>query len=173
MARPIAGTGRMKSRIAITAGFVAMAVCPSGAQTKKSGGQWTGTITATVNAKEPGFDSVGEMNCKLTGSSARCTYNLTMKASGKDAYVITQSATQEHLQVSVVQGKSEWKLLVAAFISRGTSTITSNGKSLSGNDVSVQAPNWEVPLAVPRDPNRLFGTWKSPLGDVIKWDLGR
>jgi hypothetical protein len=160
-------------RIALALGFLAPLVCASGAETAKSRAPWAGTITATINAAEPGFTSVGIMNCNVTGSSARCTYKATMKSSGKDAFVITETATQEHLQVSVIPAAGEWKLLVAAFISKGTKTITANGKSLTANDVYIQAPNWEVPIPVPRAPDKLFGTWKNPLGDIIKWDLSR
>lgn len=163
----------MNLRSAIALGFLALLVCPAGAQTGKSDAAWTGTITATINAAETGFTSVGIMNCNLRGSSARCTYTSTTKSSGKVSYVITETATQDHLQVSIIPGAGEWKMRVAAFISRGTKTITANGKSLSGGDVSIQAPNWEVPIPAPRDPNRLLGTWKNPLGDVIKWELSR
>ncbi len=163
----------LKFRIAIILGFLALLVCPSGAQTARSGAPWTGTITATINAVDTGFTSVGTMNCNLTGSSARCTYTSTTKSSGKVSYVITETATQDHLQVSIIPGAGEWKMRVAAFISRGTKTITANGKSLSGGDVNIQAPNWEVPIPAPRDPNKVFGSWKNPLGDIIKWDLSR
>lgn len=163
----------MKLRIAIALGVLALLACPSGAQRARSGAQWTGTITATTIAKEAGFSSEGTMNCDLKASSTRCTYRSTTKASGKDSYVIEETATQDHLQISVVPGNGEWKLLVAAFHSKGTKTITSNGKSLTANDVYIQAPNWEVPIPAPRDPNSLFGSWKNAAGDTIKWDLSR
>jgi hypothetical protein len=113
------------------------------------------------------------MECNVKAGSARCTYTATMTYSGKDPYVITQTATQERLQVSVVPGAGQWKLLVAAFISRGTQTITANGKSLSGGDAAVQVTNWEVPIAVPRNPNNLSGRWTNSLGDTIRWNLSR
>ncbi len=163
----------MSFQVAIAGILVALLICPAAAQKGKPSAQWTGTITATIKAEETGFTSEGIMNCDLKGSSARCTYTSTAKASGKDSFVITETATQEHLQVSVVPGKGDWKLLVAAFHSKGTKTITANGKSLTANDVYIQAPNWEVPIAAPRNPNQLMGTWKNSLGDVIKWDLSR
>ncbi len=163
----------MNSRMALLLGFLALLAGPSGAQPAKSGASWTGTITATINAVDTGFTSVGTMNCNVKGSSARCTYTSTTKSSGKVSYVITETATQDHLQVSIVPGAGEWKMLVAAFISKGTKTITANGKSLSGGDVNIQAPNWEVPIPAPRDPNKLFGTWKNSSGDIIKWELSR
>jgi hypothetical protein len=162
----------MAFRTAILLGFLPLLVCPASAQTRSSA-PWNGTITATINAKEAGYTFLGTMNCTLKGTSARCTYESTAKYSGKISYVITESATQEHLQVSVVPGAKEWKLNVAAFISRGTSTITANGQSRSGNDVSVQATNWEVPIPAPRDPNKLVGSWTNPLGDIINWELSR
>lgn len=168
------GKSSLNSRIAITFGFLAaLLVCPSDAQTARSGAPWTGTITATINATDTDFSSVGIMNCNLAGSSARCTYKATTKYSGKDPYVITETATQDHLQVSIMPGTGEWKMRVAAFISRGTKTITASGRSLSGGDVNIQAPNWEVPIPAPRDPNKLFGSWKNSLGDTIQWDLSR
>ncbi len=160
-------------RTAILGGLLALLVCPSGAQTAPSKAPWNGTITATTQSSDPGFSFAGTMDCKLSGTSARCTYNSTTKSSGKDSYVITESATQEHLQVTITPGKSEWKMHVAAFISKGTKTITANGNSMSGGDVNIQAPNWEVPIPVPRDPNRLMGSWKNPSGDTIKWELAR
>ncbi|MGJ5817536.1 hypothetical protein [Paludibaculum fermentans] len=164
---------RLKFGMAILMGVVALLAWPSGAQTSKPAGQWSGTIKATITATDTGFSSLGTMDCNLSGTSARCTYTSTTKASGKTSYVITESATQDHLQVSILPGASEWKLRVAAFISRGTKTITANGKSLSGGDVNIQAPNWEVPIAAPKDPNKLFGSWKNPLGDTIQWELSR
>ncbi len=163
----------MNLRTAIVLVFLTLLVCPSGAQTARSGSPWTGTITATTNATDTGFTFVGTMNCNLTGSSARCTYTSTAKASGKDSFVITETATQDHLQVSIIPAAGEWKMLVAAFMSRGTKTITANGKTLSGGDVNIQAPNWEVPIPTPRDPNKLFGSWKNRSGDIIKWELSR
>jgi hypothetical protein len=163
----------MNFRNAILLGVLALLACPSDAQTGRSAAPWTGTITATINAAEEGFTSVGTMNCNLTGSSARCTYTATTKASGKVSYVITETATQDHLQVSIIPAAGEWKMRVAAFMSRGTKTITANGKSLSGGDVAIQAPNWDVPIPAPRDPNKLVGSWKNPLGDIIKWELSR
>jgi hypothetical protein len=163
----------MNFRIAIVLGFLALLVCPSGAQTAKSGAPWTGTITATINRADTGFTFVSTMNCNLKGSSARCTYTSTTKSSGKDSYVITETATQDHLQVSIIPGTGEWKMRVAAFISRGTKTITANGKSLSGGDVNIQAPNWDVPIPAPRDPNKLFGSWKNSSDGIIQWDLSR
>jgi hypothetical protein len=163
----------MNFPVAIVWGFLALLVCPSSAQTASSGAPWTGTITATINATDTGFSSVGIMNCKLTRSSARCTYTSTTKSSGKVSYVITETATQDHLQVSIIPGAPEWKMRVAAFMSKGTKTITANGQSLSGGDVYIQAPNWDVPIPAPRDPNKLLGSWKNPLGDIIKWELSR
>ncbi len=163
----------MSFRMAMVLGLVALLVSAAAAQTGKPSAQWTGTITATIKAEETGFTSEGIMNCELKGPSARCTYTSTAKASGKDSFVITETATQDHLQISVVPGKGDWKLLVAAFHSKGTKTITANGKSLTANDVYIQAPNWEVPISAPRDPNQLRGTWKNSLGDILKWELSR
>lgn len=154
-------------------GVLALLTGPSGAQTAKSGAPWSGTITATHKAEEPGYSFVGTMDCRLSGTSARCTYESTAKSSGKDAFVITETATQEHLQVTVHPAAGEWKLRVAAFMSKGTKTITANGKSMSGGDINIQAPNWEVPIPAPRDPNRLFGSWQNPAGDLIKFELSR
>ncbi|MBL0160628.1 MAG: hypothetical protein IPP47_26630 [Bryobacterales bacterium] len=164
---------KLKFQVAILAGFLTLLVCPSNAQTAKSAAPWNGTITATIKATDTGFTSVGTMECTLAGTSARCTYTSTTKSSGKVPYVITESATQDHLQVTITPAAGEWKLRVAAFISKGTKTITANGKSMSGGDVNIQAPNWEVPIPAPRNPNQLVGSWKNPLGDVIKWDLSR
>jgi hypothetical protein len=163
----------MTFRIAIVLGFLALPVCASGAQTAKSGAAWTGTITATINREDTGFAFASTMNCSLKGSSARCTYTATTKSSGKDSYVMTEAATQDHLQVSIIPAAGDWKMRVAAFISRGTKTITANGKSFSGSDVSIQAPNWDVPIPAPRDPNKLFGSWKNSSDGAIQWNLSR
>ncbi len=163
----------LKFRMAILGAILALLVCPSRAQTAKAGSPWNGTITATINATDTGFTSVGTMDCTLSGTSARCTYRSTTKSSGKVPYVITESATQDHLQVTITPAAGEWKMRVAAFISNGTKTITANGKSMSGGDVNIQAPNWEVPIPAPRNPNQLLGSWKNPLGDTIKWELNR
>ena len=158
----------MNLRIAIVLGFLALPVCPAGAQTAKSRGPWTGTITTNINRKDTDFTFESSMNCDLKVSSTRCNYKSTMKFSGKNPAVITESATQDHLQLAIIPGAGEWKMRVAAFMSTGTKTVTANGKSLSGGDVTIQAPNWEVPIPAPRDPNKLFGSWKNPSGDIIK-----
>jgi hypothetical protein len=154
-------------------GTLAILEWRGGAQTARNGAPWSGTITATINATDTGFTSVGTMDCKLAGTSARCSYTSTTKASGKVSYVITETAAPQHLLVVITQGEREWKMRVAAFIGKGTKTITVNGKSMSAGDVNIQAPNWEVPIPAPRDPNKLTGSWKNPLGDVIQWELSR
>lgn len=158
---------------AIAAAGVMAAGGAAGAQARASGGPWTGTIQTTVSNSEPGYSFESSMNCELKVSSAWCTYKSVMKMTGKDSVVITESATQDHLQVGVVKSGGEWKLNVAAFMSRGTKTVTANGQTRSGNDVNIQAPNWEVPLGEVRDPNRTRGTWQNGSGGTIQWELSR
>jgi hypothetical protein len=161
----------MNFRIAIVLGFLALPVCPAGAQTAKSRGPWTGTITTNINRKDTDFAFESSMNCDLKVSSTRCTYKSTMKISGKNPAVITESATQDHLQLSIIPGAGEWKMRVAAFMSTGTKTVTANGKSLSG-EANIHASNWEFSIPAPRDPNNLVGSWKNSDG-VIQWNLSR
>ncbi len=159
--------------IAIVLMCLTLPLCAAGAQAKTSSASWTGIITTTVNTNEPGFSFESNMNCDLKASSVRCTYKSTMKLAGTVPAVITESATQDHLQVSILKQSGEWKLRVAAFISRGTKTIIANGQTRSANDVNIQAPNWEVPIPEPRDQNRSSGTWQNSSGGTIKWELSR
>jgi hypothetical protein len=159
--------------MAIVLACLTLPVCAAGAPARTSSRPWTGTITTTVNTSEPGFSFESNMNCDLKASAVLCTYKSIMKLSGTVPSVITESATQDHLQISILRQSGEWKLQVAAFMSRGTKTITANGQTRSGNDINIQAPNWEVPIPEPRDPNRSSGTWQNSSGGVIKWELSR
>jgi hypothetical protein len=153
--------------------LLALPVSAATAQRKASGAPWTGAITATVSTSEAGFSFESTMNCDLKPSSVLCTYQSTTKMSGSVPSVITESATQDHLQVSISRKSGEWILAVSAFISRGTKTITANGQTRSANNVNIQAPNWEVPIPEPRDPNQSSGIWKNSSGGTIKWELSR
>jgi hypothetical protein len=165
---------RMRAIVfAIVYACLTLPACAAGAQAKASSGPWTGIITATVKTSEPGFSFESEMNCDLKASSVVCTYKSTMKISGTVPSVITESATQDHLQVSIFKRSGEWLLRVAAFMSTGTKTITANGQTRSGNGINIQAPDWEVPIPEPRDPNRSSGTWQNSSGGTIKWELSR
>ena len=165
---------RMRSiGIAIVSTCLAVPVCAAGPQAKASSAPWTGTITTTVKTDEPGFSFESNMNCDLKASSVLCAYQSTMKILGTVSSVITESATQDHLQVSIVRKSGEWKLRVAAFISTGTKTITAKGQTRSANDANIQAPDWEVPIPEPRDLNRSSGTWQNSSGGTIKWELSR
>lgn len=160
-------------RIAIVSACFTFPVCAAGAQAKASSALWTGTITTTVKTTESGFSFESNMNCDLKASSVLCTYKSTMEISGTVPSVITESATQDHLQVSIFKKSGKWTLAVAAFISKGTKTITAKGQTRSANDINIQAPNWEVPIPEPRDPNRSSGTWQNSSGGTIKWELSR
>jgi hypothetical protein len=159
--------------IATVSACVTVLACTAGAQAKPSSRPWTGTITTTVKWSESGSSFESNMDCNLQVSSVQCTYKSTMKLAGSVPSVITESATQDHLQVAVRNQSGQWILAVAAFMSTGTKTITANGQTRSGNDINIQAANWEVPIPEPRDPNRTSGTWQNSSGGTIKWELSR
>jgi len=66
-----------------------------------------------------------------------CVSRSTMKNSEPVSSVITELATQDHLQVSISAKSGEWNHRVVPFMRTETRTITTDGQNGSSNDISA------------------------------------